>query len=374
MPQQSGKNVLSPQQRWNELRNVFVEETHNSILALIFIALPVSLSRCWLTGWRPIYSLHIGLSVIYVILYGLRGRMSPPLKAAVPIAVYWVLAVAALLAWGLVGNGVFALTIINLMTALIYPPRVTILMIGASLSVLALIGFGVISGHIVPNVNASEYAVQASSWATTWVLLCVVLVSIFRSLGVLQQATHDLLQEIHGQQKEILYVANHDQLTGLPLLRLARDRFEVASQRALRNGTKLAVLFIDLDGFKQVNDGYGHERGDRVLREVAQRIRRAMRAEDTVARIGGDEFLAILGDVSTSDSLQTRGEALLKALSEPMGGQGEVLRIGASIGIALFPDHGRDLDALRDLADTAMYQGKRAGTNTIRIVDSSLLL
>jgi diguanylate cyclase (GGDEF)-like protein len=359
----------SPQERWRQLRQVFVEEILRSILALVFVAVPVSLTRSWTTGWQPLYTLHLGISLVFLCLYRWRGRMPMAVRAAIPIAIYWAMAVGALITWGLVGNGIFALTIINLMTALVYPPRVTVWMIVASLAVLAGIGTGVVTVHIVPHVNASEYAVQASSWVTTWVLLCIVLMTIFRSLGVFQQSTQDLLREIHQRQEEIVYLANHDQLTGLPLMRLARDRFVVASQRALRQGTKLAILFIDLDGFKEVNDGYGHEIGDCVLRELAQRISLAIRGEDTVARIGGDEFLALLGDVSAAASIQARGEALLLSLSQPVVAGGRSFRLGASIGIALFPDHGSDLEALRGLADAAMYQAKRSGPNGIRFVE-----
>jgi diguanylate cyclase (GGDEF)-like protein len=360
---------LSPQERWSQLRHIFVEEILRSILALVVIALPVSLSRSLTTGWQPLYSLHIGIAVVYLGLYSLRNRMPLEVKASIPILIYWALAVGALVTWGLVGNGVFALTIINLMTALIYSSRVTIAMIVASLAVLAAIGVGVVSGFIIPHVNVSLYAVDFSSWATTWVLFCIVLMTIFRSLGVLQQSTQTLLQEIHQQQEEIVYLANHDQLTGLPLLRLARDRFEIASHRALRNGTKLAILFVDLDGFKEVNDGCGHGCGDLVLRTVAQRLRQAIRAEDTVARIGGDEFLVLLGDVAETESLQARGEALLLALAPPIATAGKAWCLGASIGIALFPDDGTDLDALRGLADAAMYEAKRSGNDRIKFVE-----
>jgi diguanylate cyclase (GGDEF)-like protein len=370
MPPQSSVSAPSPQERWRQLRHVFVEEILRSILALAFVAMPVSLMRSWTSGWQPLYSLHLGLALVFLGFYRWRGRMPLEVKAAIPIAIYWPLAVGALLTWGLVGNGVFALTIINLMTALIYPPRVTVWMIAASLAILAGIGAGVVTGQIVPHVNASAYAVQASSWATTWVLLCIVLMTIFRALGIFQQSTRDLLQEIQERQEEIVYLANHDQLTGLPLMRLAHDRFAVACHRALRQGTKVAVLFIDLDGFKEVNDGYGHDSGDGVLRLLAQRISQSIRAEDTVARIGGDEFLVLLGDVSTAELIQARGESLLHSLSQPVVVAGRSCRLTASIGVALFPDHGSDLDALRGLADAAMYQAKRSGSNRIQVVES----
>ena len=359
-----------PQQRWQQLRHVFVEESLRSILALVFLAMPVSLTRSLAIGWQPLYSLHIGISVVYLGLYCMRSRMPLAVKASIPILIYWTLAVGALLTWGLVGNGVFALTILNLMTALVCPPRVTIWMIVASLSVLASIAAAIVSGHIVPFVNASEYALQASSWATTWILLCVVLMTIFRSLGIFQQSTQDLLQEIQEQQDAIIYLANHDQLTGLPLMRLARDRFEVAARCALQNGTKLAVLFVDLDGFKEINDSCGHEVGDCVLREIAQRIRSKIRAEDVAARIGGDEFLAIFGGVSEPQSIVDRSLLLLDAVRQPILCGARQVSLGASIGIALYPDHASDLDDLRGLADGAMYQAKRSGSNVIRMVEA----
>jgi diguanylate cyclase (GGDEF)-like protein len=141
------------------------------------------------------------------------------------------------------------------------------------------------------------------------------------------------------------------------------DRLEAAFARARRNHTKVALLFIDLDGFKGVNDSQGHACGDQVLVAVAQRLKSTIRVEDTAARIGGDEFLVVLGDLHDASVAATAAEKLIAALSLPIV-LGEItLQVGASIGISIFPDHATDTDALRTLADHAMYRVKKLGKN-----------
>ena len=124
-----------------------------------------------------------------------------------------------------------------------------------------------------------------------------------------------------------------------------------------------AVLFVDLDGFKAVNDDRGHDAGDRVLREVATRFLSCVRKSDTVARIGGDEFLVIVDDILESRGASGVADKIVGALSSPVSIEGGDVRIGASIGIALFPADGDDPDALIKKADEAMYRVKKAGKN-----------
>jgi diguanylate cyclase (GGDEF)-like protein len=130
-----------------------------------------------------------------------------------------------------------------------------------------------------------------------------------------------------------------------------------------RSGEKVALLIIDLDEFKAVNDGHGHEAGDMVLKTIAQRLREALRAEDTAGRIGGDEFVAVLPRRSDAQAAAQVAEKLIAAISRPVEVSGHALSVGASIGIAVFPDHGADADALSRAADQAMYTVKRTRKN-----------
>jgi len=159
--------------------------------------------------------------------------------------------------------------------------------------------------------------------------------------------------------------ANHDALTGLPNRVLFRDRLQTALVQAKRKGTRVALAFIDLDGFKPVNDVHGHLAGDFLLQVVADRMRGSLRAGDTVARLGGDEFAAILVEVGESAGVRRALNGLLAVIREPVAWEGVQLQVGASIGVALAPDDGEAVDALLDVADTAMYAAKEAGRGRI---------
>ncbi len=163
--------------------------------------------------------------------------------------------------------------------------------------------------------------------------------------------------------RDLEYSATHDQLTGLPGLNLGRDRLEQAIALSRRSKTKTAVLFVDLDGFKAVNDCFGHDAGDAVLVEAAKRLSEAVRETDTVARIGGDEFVLILGGLGEPDYATQAAERIVASLRQPIHVDDQQAVIGSSIGIAMFPDDGEDAEALLKSSDMAMYRVKKAGKN-----------
>lgn len=177
-----------------------------------------------------------------------------------------------------------------------------------------------------------------------------------------------LLREIEGVHRELArkaeenaYAATHDALTGLTNRYLLQDRLAHDLELARRHGRRLAVLFIDLDGFKAINDSDGHRAGDELLRAVAQQLSNVSRREDTVARYGGDEFVVILNDLTDRREAEHIATRFLEALDVPVPLQSENKRLTVSIGISLFPDDGQDADALLLAADKAMYAAKKAG-------------
>jgi diguanylate cyclase (GGDEF)-like protein len=163
--------------------------------------------------------------------------------------------------------------------------------------------------------------------------------------------------------RKLEYSATHDYLTGLPSLSLGRDRLEHAIALARRADTKAGVMFVDLDGFKTVNDSLGHDAGDQVLRVAAQRLSEALRETDTVARVGGDEFIVVLGTLTEPALASQAAARVVERLRQPISVAGRTVEIGSSIGIALFPDDGNDAESLLKLSDDAMYQVKKAGKN-----------
>lgn len=161
------------------------------------------------------------------------------------------------------------------------------------------------------------------------------------------------------------YLAQHDYLTGLPNRVLLRDRLAQGFSAATRDGKGLAVLFIDLDGFKQINDQFGHAVGDQLLKEVAQRLLDALREIDTVSRLGGDEFVALLRDIDDRDGAALVANKLCQTIAQPYFiGTLNIHNISASIGVALYPDDGEEIDLLLERADQAMYCAKHRGKNT----------
>lgn len=169
--------------------------------------------------------------------------------------------------------------------------------------------------------------------------------------------------EIVKLRSEVEYLANHDALTGLPSLRLATDRLKIALSNARRNESKVALLFLDLDGFKTVNDSYGHEAGDVVLQTIAERIRGVIREGDTCCRVGGDEFMIILCGATDNSSIKGVSKRLILEVNTAVDYQGHELSVGVSIGIAVYPDHADDAEALKRRADDIMYEVKAAGKN-----------
>ncbi len=174
--------------------------------------------------------------------------------------------------------------------------------------------------------------------------------------------------EQRQSQATIAHMAHHDSLTSLPNRILFKDRLEQAVARA-RRGEGIAVHFVDLDRFKPVNDGFGHAVGDALLRAVAERINRAKRETDSVARIGGDEFALIQSAITQDSDAATFADRLVSAVSRPYLIDRERISIGACVGIAVAPRHGLDPELLMRKADTALYRCKSDGRGSFSFFD-----
>ena len=172
-----------------------------------------------------------------------------------------------------------------------------------------------------------------------------------------------LYKELAQYSKTQQALALHDPLTGLPNRRLLEDRIETTLQHAGRNHHKAAIMYLDLDGFKAINDTYGHAYGDEVLKIVAQRLVAASRKEDTVARLGGDEFMVVLGEVHSLADAQGPAAKLVEAVSEPFFINDLTLQLSTSIGISIYPDDAENVESLISIADYALYEAKRGGKN-----------
>jgi diguanylate cyclase (GGDEF)-like protein len=187
-----------------------------------------------------------------------------------------------------------------------------------------------------------------------------------RSFDQMQRQINLQFTELQESRQEFEHLARHDMLTGLPNRRLFQDRLDHALARARRSGKKLALLFIDLDRFKEINDKVGHDAGDAVLKAVATRLAAATREADTVARLGGDEFVVLLDDPSSPDQIAAIAQKLLDGLKPEIQFQSHMLHAVASIGISQYPQDGETATEILANADRAMYQAKAAGRNCYR--------
>jgi diguanylate cyclase (GGDEF)-like protein len=200
--------------------------------------------------------------------------------------------------------------------------------------------------------------------AVVLVMACAFVVVLIRLRHARQDEAHlhQAIAELQHSKRVLSAQAHFDPLTGLANRALLADRFHLAIERAKRSKIPFAVVMIDLNGFKAVNDTYGHAAGDYVLVAVGKRLLDAVRASDTVARLGGDEFVLLIESVQARHELETLGQKLIDALSHRVVlPSGHGVSAGGSIGFALFPDDGLNMDDLLHVADNAMYECKTSG-------------
>ncbi len=176
-----------------------------------------------------------------------------------------------------------------------------------------------------------------------------------------------LYKQLEDYSHALESLAMHDALTGLPNRRLLMDRLSLAIAHAHRNKSTMAVMYLDLDGFKQINDTLGHDAGDTLLKMVADRLVAAVRQEDTVARMGGDEFVIGLWELSHAEGVAKLVSKVIQAVSQPYTIQGRSVSMTASVGVGIYPTHGEAVDTLMKSADLALYEAKRTGKNDYRI-------
>jgi diguanylate cyclase (GGDEF)-like protein len=212
-----------------------------------------------------------------------------------------------------------------------------------------------------PTWWTSQHALESLSAVCLLVLAAFAWIVILRHRVALQ--THAL----RGSEERLRHLSEHDALTGLPNRILLNDRCQISLNRAMRFQTCLGLLMVDVDEFKIVNDALGHQAGDKLLRELAQRLNNCVRATDTVARIGGDEFIVLLPDLRIPAEAESIAAKIVAAVAHPYAIDSAQAVITASVGVVTYPDAGNDLDTLMRCADEAMYAAKQKGKNSFHV-------
>ncbi|HEY7771822.1 MAG TPA: EAL domain-containing protein [Marinagarivorans sp.] len=344
---------------------------------LILIALSATLTICLVAyfkkSWVPLFML-MGSVPLLMGCYWLAVKKRTQLAAE---ALIWILAILAIsILW--VSNGHYDAGLMGLPCILIFAAMVgsqrsfNAVLILFVLNILAM-GYAQNSGLIVFNQSFHD----TSRPITTIIILLVSGLAVRLLINDYINTIRNLNSEnvkVKESEKAIAFLANHDNLTELPNRTLASDRFEQAVQRLTRNNSnkKIALIFIDLDDFKTINDSLGHETGDRYLVAIAERLRDATRASDTVCRLGGDEFLLILDGLSDERDVSNIAATIQERVSRPVITGQHKLVCSASIGISVYPNDGIRYDELVKKADIAMYRSKEVGRNTFHYYSPSM--
>jgi diguanylate cyclase (GGDEF)-like protein/PAS domain S-box-containing protein len=222
------------------------------------------------------------------------------------------------------------------------------------------------------SVTNQEMKFRRKNGESAWAMLNVSLVDDDSGISSIIEGTLVDITERKFAEERVQSLAYYDALTGLPNRILLRDRLSMALANARRQKHKVALLFVDLDRFKTINDSLGHSVGDLLLQEVAERLKRGVREEDTVARLGGDEFLIVLTHIDDIPSVAVSAERFMDAMTTRFVIQGHSLSIGCSLGISIFPEHGADSETLIKHADAAMYGAKDGGRNNFQFFTADM--
>lgn len=245
--------------------------------------------------------------------------------------------------------------------------------LGQRIGLVAALGLSIFGMHYLGMIAASTESDSMAGDNQMHVLMLDTLLILMVALIYSGAQRTTLFKKIVGRANgRLLHFATHDVLTGLPNRVLLIDRIQHAINASKRNGLPFAVLFMDLDGFKTINDSLGHAVGDGLLIVVGQRIRTCIRSEDMVARIGGDEFVVVLSSLTSSEVVENLAEDILNVLRQDFRVDGASLRVTSSIGIALYPNSGDTVDILMKNADAAMYGAKQNGRNTYRFFEPAM--
>jgi len=357
----------SLRKRLGVIRAEIIDRLWLSLFVVALIGAPLSAMRASTTGWLPIYGMHLALGVLVSCVFFVRRRLATTFKLGMIVAIFWAIGGAGMFSTGLVGPSIWWLSLSILLITALYSVRAGLASSAITVLLISVAATGFIQGWLKLPYDANAYMQSGIAWANAAVAAVLLPLLLFSSVTSFHRSTVELLEEVDGQREMIRQLAMHDELTDAPTLRLATDRLEQAMLGAIRSGGHVAVLFIDLDGFKSINDTHGHDAGDAVLKAVAQRCREVVRADDTVGRRGGDEFIAILKEVQDSGAAVALAQRILDSLATPVTYRDKQLHVGASIGVAVYPQHAMTASDMIRAGDGAMYEAKRSGTNQIRV-------
>jgi len=346
-------------------------------------------------------------AAIFVIFYlaflyvTFQRNLSAGTRSWAVVTLTYLAGVVSMARGGLAGDGTIFLTVLPILTITLVNARTGIYAAGLSLSTFVVFGilahFGILTRWLIifDNPQTPDQWLYFGLAMGTLVIVTVFVVYKFSNFQMdtlrsvqevshaladanrqLEDANQQLEQKIRQRTRELSnanqhlqFLATHDNLTGLPNRFLFFDRLDQAIKKSKRQKQCFALLFIDLDDFKNVNDSFGHVTGDEVLQKLSDSLAQTVRDSDTVARLAGDEFTIILDNVRSIADVEAIAQKTLKAISQPIEAEQATIGITASIGISVFPEHGEDAEVLLRKADSAMYRIKDGEKNSYTLYE-----
>ena len=336
-------------------------------IAIVASAIP----DVWSKNWRNLPPLFIGLAAMAVVLTLVRADRR---AAAVALMVTSLMGMVGLLMWqngGLRDTSLITFPCLLVFTAMLGTRWLYFVLFSTMMAVVAAVLIANLEGwHVnrVPPLSVNTFVDIVAVMFVTSVIAWLMASDMHTALD----AVHAQNAEMAAAQQRMEIMATHDALTGLPNRSLARDRFDQAAAAAHRSQHNVAMLYLDLDNFKNVNDTLGHSSGDTLLKQVSDRLSALLRNADTVARLGGDEFLLLVPEVRDGAAVAEIANKVVTGLLAPFDVIGMEIFSGCSLGITMFPADGEDFDSLLKKADIAMYRAKEAGRNAFRFWDTEM--
>ena len=361
----------SPSPAGNPLR-ALQRHRLGQLLKILLVAVSlIGLSNLYFANWLTLALLGLAGGLLFSSYRLLqRGRADE----AAALMLWTLTSLVSLIMWvdlGLRDSGLLAYPGFLVFAAILASRRTFFTLLAFMLANISLLALGNLQGWHVNRLPP----VRVGTWIDLICVLSVIATAVWLLAGDLRRALLRLGEEnqrVRQSQAQIEFLAQHDALTQLPNRVLARARCDQALTQARRDGGGAALLFLDLDNFKTLNDSLGHAAGDRLLQHVAEQLRRGTRSGDTVCRQSGDEFLVVLGDIADVDAVAAIATQLLELLALPLDIEGIEVSATCSLGIALYPVDGEDFDTLLKKADLAMYRAKDSGRNNFRFYDAQM--
>jgi len=327
-----------------------------------------------------------------ILVYtAIRRDFSATTRSWVVIGLVYLTGIVSMARGGLAGDGTIYLTVLPILAITLVGVRTGIIAAWVSMATYALFGvlayYGILERWLIieDNPQTPDQWVIFGLALGTLIIVTVFVVARFSSFQIetlrsvqkvsqeladvnrqLEQKVQQRTEELSSANQHLHFLATHDNLTGLPNRVLFFDRLDQTVKKSRRQKQRFALFFIDLDNFKRINDSFGHNVGDLVLKAVGKMLYDIVRDSDTVARLAGDEFTIILDNVQSVDNVEMIAQKTLNAVSQPIDILQEKVVMTVSLGISLFPDNGEDTETLLRKADAAMYQVKDETKNSYR--------